>query len=361
MVLKIQKLIPMLLLICGFLVLSCMQDEPFKLEYQGFTPKEINEDWLLSTPEKENVNGAKLQSAFNTVYQENRFRLIRSVIIIRNGRIIAEVYPHDPDDMHKIQNVKSVTKSYTSILTGIALQYNYLESLSQTFSSIFPEYFTKYPEKAGITIRHALTMQTGLQYNDNEHGYNFRFSENIIDYILSSPLNGPAGEKFFYSDANPTLVSYAIQRKYGRSLGEFADEFLFTPLGITEWKWEASQDGISFGGSNLYLKPRDMAKFGQMLLQNGKWQGQQIVDSLWVAEATKAQYSEMYWAYGYYFWIMKDLKAYDAAGHGGQEIIVVPSKNLVVVVTAWLYITDTEWLRDNFCGTLLKNIIAACY
>jgi CubicO group peptidase (beta-lactamase class C family) len=337
-----------------------MDDEPFKIEYEGFTPREINDGWLISTPENESVDRAKLERVFNVVYREERFRLIRSVIIVRNGKIIAEAYPHDPNDIYKIQNIKSVTKSYTSILTGIALQHNYIDSLAQTFSNIFPEYFAKNPDKKDITIRHALTMQTGLQYNDEEHGYNFRFADNIIDYILTSPLNGPPGEKFFYCDDNPTLVSYAIQRKYGKSLSEFSDEFLFTPLGITEWKWEASKDGVNFGGSNLYLKPRDMAKFGQMLIQNGEWQNTQIVDSAWVVDATKAQYSEVnWWAYGYYFWIMNDLNAYDAAGHGGQEIIVVPNKNLVVIVTAWPYITDTEWLRDNFVGTLLKDIISA--
>ncbi|RJP70588.1 MAG: class C beta-lactamase-related serine hydrolase [Ignavibacteriales bacterium] len=361
MVMNIRQLTNVFLFVFSFLFFPCMEDEPFKLEYQGFAPKQINDGWLLSTPEKENVNREQLENVFNIVYKEDRFKLIRSVIIVRNGEIIAESYPHDPNDIYKIQNIKSAAKSFTSICTGIALQNKYLESTSQKFSDIFPEYFTKYPDKKEITIKNALTMQTGLYYTDEDHNYDFYFSDNIVDYILSSPLNGPPGNIFFYSDDNPTLISYAIQRKFGKSLGEFANEFLFVPLGITDWKWETSKDGVSFGGTNLYLKPRDMAKFGQMLLQNGKWNGQQIVDSLWIAEATKAQYSETYWAYGYLFWILKDLKAYDAAGHGGQEIIVVPSKNLVVVVTAWPYITDTEWLRDNFTGTLLKNIISACY
>lgn len=95
-----------------------------------------------------------------------------------------------------------------------------------------------------------------------------------------------------------------------------------------------------------------------MLLQQGKWQGQQIVDSTWIAEATKDRYAS---GYGYYFWLLPDLRAYCAAGHGGQYIIVVPAKNLVVVVPAWPYMQDTDWLRDNFLGTLLKDIISACY
>jgi CubicO group peptidase (beta-lactamase class C family) len=345
----------------NILFISCMQDEPFKLNYNGFTPISLNDGWMMSTPDQENMNGQKLDDVFEVAYRDNRFRLLRSLIVIRNGKIVAEAYPHDPNDMYQIQNVKSVAKSFTSILTGIAFQQHYLDSLSQAFSSIYPEYFEKYPEKAGITIEQALTMRTGLGLHGGDHSYNLYHSDNSIEFILSKPLYSAPGKEFFYTDDNPHLISYAIQRRYGKSLAQFADQYLFSPLGITEWQWEAPKDGVSFGGTNLYLKPRDMAKFGQMLLQNGKWQDKQIVDSAWVAEATRAQYSEQYWAYGYYFWIMKDLKAYDAAGHGGQEIIVVPYKNLVVVVTAWPYMTDTEWLRDNFCGTLLKDIIGACY
>ena len=347
------------MMICSCLFLmSCMDDEPFKRPYDGFNPRPLQDGWVISTPENEGMNRGRLDQVFQIAYREDRFRLLRSIIIVRNGRIVAESYAYDPEDIHRIQNVKSVTKTFASVLTGIALQRKVLDSLNQPFSAIYPEYFVSRPDKMGITIRHALTMRTGLQYNDEEHGYKFRFSENVIDYILSSPLNGPPDARFFYSDDNPTLVSYAIQRKYGKPMSDFANEYLFKPLAITDWQWESLNDGISFGGSNMYLKPRDMAKFGQMLLQYGKWQGRQIVDSAWIAEAARIQVQET--GYGYYFWILPDLGAYYAAGHGGQCIIVVPGKNLVVVVTAWPYMTDTGWLRDNFEGTLLKDVIAAC-
>ena len=337
---------------------ACMEDEPFKRPYEDFGPRQLADDWVVTTPENERMDRQKLDQVFRIAYREDRFRLLRSITIVRNGKIVAESYASDPDDVHRIQNVKSVTKTFTSILTGIALREKVLDSLDQTLSSIYPEYFAAYPDKKNITIRHALTMRTGLQYNDEEHAYKFRFSQNVIDYILSSPLNGPPDALFFYSDDNPTLVSYAIQRKYGKPMADFANEVLFRPLGIADWQWESLNHGISFGGSNMYLKPRDMAKVGQMLLQNGMWKGRRIVDSAWIAEATSIHVSQI--GYGYYFWILKELGAYQAAGHGGQSIIVVPGKNLVVVVTAWPYMTDTGWLRDNFEGTLLKDVIAAC-
>ena len=358
MAMKTEKVASALLLCASLTLISCMEDEPFKLPYQGFTPRTLEDGWVVSTPENESMNRQKLDQMFQIAYREDRLRLLRSITIVRNGKIVAETYAYDSEEINRIQNVKSVTKSFTSILTGIALQRKYLDSLAQPFSSIFPEYFVNHPDKKQITIRHALTMKTGLQYNDDEHGYKFRFSDNVIDYILSLPLNGPPDGLFFYSDDNPTLVSYAIQRKYGRPMSDFADEFLFKPLGITDWQWESANDGISFGGSNMYLKPRDMAKIGQLLLQRGKWQGRQIVESAWIAEAARTQVWET--GYGYYFWILEDLGAFAALGHGGQSIIVVPNKNLVVVVTAWPYMTDTGWLRDNFEGTLLKDVLAAC-
>jgi len=355
---KTRRSLTAALLCVNLLLVSCMEDEPFKLSYEGFTPHSLQDGWSVSSPESEGLSRQRLDQVFRVAYREDRFRLLRSITIVRNGRIVAESYLYDPQDIDRIQNVKSVTKTFTSILTGIALQRKYLDSLSQPFSVIYPEYFVNHADKKQITLQHALTMRTGLQYGDEDHHYKFRFSENVIDYILSSPLNGPPDGQFFYSDDNPTLVSYAIQRTYGKPMSEFANDVLFKPLGITEWKWESANDGINFGGSNLYLKPRDMAKFGQMLLQNGRWQGQQIVDSAWIAETTKTHVPEA--GYGYYFWILRDLAAYQAAGHGGQSIIVVPQKNLVVVVTAWPYMTDTGWLRDNFEGTLLKEVIAAC-
>jgi CubicO group peptidase (beta-lactamase class C family) len=358
MALTMKRFCTLLFLAMGAVAISCMEDEPFKRPYEGFNPRSLQDGWEISTPEDEGVNRQRLDQVFQVAYREDRFRLLRSITVVRNGKIIAETYACDPEDLHRIQNVKSVTKSFVSVVTGIALQRKVLDSLNQPLSSIFPECFANHPDKKDITLSNALTMRTGLQYNDEEHAYKFRFSSNVIDYILSSPLNGPPDAVFFYSDDNATLVSYAIQRKYGKPMADFANEFLFKPLGITDWHWESLNDGISFGGSNMYLKPRDMAKFGQMLLQNGKWQGHQIVDSAWIAEAASVKVQQT--GYGYYFWILRDLGAYQAAGHGGQSIIVVPGKNLVVVVTAWPYMTDTMWLRDNFEGTLLKEVIAAC-
>jgi CubicO group peptidase (beta-lactamase class C family) len=340
---------------------SCMKDMPFKLEYAGYAPLELGDGWVVSDPVRENIDPTRLTSVFRTVYRDDRFMMIRSLIVVRNGRIVAEAYPRSEEDIDQIQNIKSVTKSLTSILTGIAFQHGLLDSLSQTFSSIYPEYFTDRPDKAGITIEQALTMRTGLQLHGGDHSYQLYHSADPIAYILDFPLESAPGTEFWYTDDNPMLVSYAIQRRCGQPLAEFAREYLFEPLGITDWKWEAAGQEVNFGGSNSYLKPRDLAKIGQMLLQNGVWDGQPVVDPDWLAAATGPHVPMNDWAYGYYFWENLVDGFFWAAGHGGQTILIAPGKNLVVVVTAWPYVQDSPEFRDNIEFGLINQLLDGCH
>ena len=343
-----------------FTLISCMKDEPLKLPYSGFTPADIGDGWVLSSPDRENMDSLKLDEAFRYFYREDEFLLGRSMTVLRNGKIVAEAYSMEQNDIYQIQNIKSDTKSFTGILTCIALQKGILDSVKQRFSDIYPEYFKNHQDLTEITIEQALTMRTGLARDNKDDGYNFFMTENTIEFTLSSQKKYPAGTTFYYTDVNPQLVSYAIQRKYGKPLSEFAKEYLFDPLGIDEWYWQAGQDGVTYGASNLNLKPRDMAKFGQMLLQNGKWGNRQIIDSAWVGEATKQHVWLNGWAYGYGIWINPADKVYWAAGHGGQTIMVAPDKNLVVVITAWPYVKDDERWKDNFEYSLYKKVLESC-
>jgi CubicO group peptidase (beta-lactamase class C family) len=339
---------------------SCLKDEQFKLPYTGFQPAEIDDDWEISSLAAENIDSVKLDRAFRYIYREDEYYLVRSMIIVRNGKIVAEAYPHNPDDIYQINNIKSDTKSFTGILACIALQKGILDSVNQKLSDIYPECFVNHQDKKDITIDDALTMRTGCSGENEDSGYERFFTENSIEYALSSPWLYTRGVSFFYTDADPLLISYAIQKKYGKPLAEFAREFLFKPLGIDDLYWQATKDGITFGASNLSLKPRDMAKFGQMLLQYGRWQNHRIIDSTWVREATRPHYTRAGWAYGYYFWIYPDENVFWAAGHGGQTIMVAPDKNLVVVVTAWPYVQDNEKWKDNFEFYLYKLVLESC-
>ena len=349
-----------LMAVIVFSFASCMKNEPLKRPYTGFTPTQLDDGWVISSPSHENMDSLKLDEVYRYFYRDDQFLLGRSITIIRNGKIVAEAYSREQNDIYQIQNIKSATKSFTGILACIALQKGILDSVKQKLSDIYPEYFINHQDKKEITIEDALTMRSGLVGNNKNDGYKFFMTDNTVEFALSSPLRYPIGSTFFYVDVNPQLVSYAIQRKYGKPMSDFAKEFLFDPLSIEDWYWQAGNDGVTYGASNLNLKPRDMAKFGQMLLQNGKWGNHQVIDSAWLSEAIKKHVDYQSWGYGYYIWLNLVDKIYYAAGHGGQIIMVAPEKNLVVVVTAWPYVSDNEKWKDNFEYSLYKKVLESC-
>lgn len=117
------------IIISGLLFFSsCLKDEPFKLEYNDFVPQNIEDEWIISTPEEENIETERLETAYRIIYEDNRYRLIRSLLIIRNGKLVAEAYPHSLNDMHQLQNIQPATKAITSILTGIAFKNQLFDS-----------------------------------------------------------------------------------------------------------------------------------------------------------------------------------------------------------------------------------------
>jgi CubicO group peptidase (beta-lactamase class C family) len=339
---------------------SCLEDEAVKPEYKGFQPLVTGDDWQVSTPSAERMDEDLLNAAYQLVFNDERFVMARSLLVLRNGKIVAEAYPNHPGDAEKMENIQSCTKSFTSILTGIALEKHYLDSLQQPLSSICPEFFQNHPDKKNITIAHALTMKSGINFENGDHTeILYRTGGSSADYVLSLPVNYQPGIVFHYNDGTPHLLSAAIQSRYGKPLSSFAGEFLFKPLGITGWKWESAKDGTTFGAFSLFLKPRDCAKFGQLLLQKGRWGNRQLVDSTWIAKATAPVVTSEGPgpAYGYYFWVYPAMGAYAAVGHGGQYIFVVPSKKLVIIYTAWPY--TSRDMFDNF-GELADLIVKSC-
>jgi len=339
---------------------SCLNDEPIKLEYQGFQPVSRGDGWEISSPASENMDPLLVEKAFQLLYLDDRYVMARGLLVVRNGRLVAEVYPHSLGDIDRIENIQSSTKSFTSVLTGIALEKGFLDSLNQPLSQICPDAFTNHPEKTDITLRHALTMQTGINFDNDEDALDFyHASGSSVEFVLSKTQEYAPGVIFRYNDGAPQLVSAAIQRRSGKQLSAFAEEHLFTPLQIVDWKWESAKDGITFGAFSLFLTPRDLAKWGLMLLNNGSWNGQQVVDSAWIAEATQPLVNAGSYgaSYGYYFWVYPGYEGYAAVGHGGQRVFAVPSKSLLIVYTAWPYTSDK--LFDEF-AELADLIVASC-
>jgi len=279
-----------------------------------------------------------------------------SILIIRNGYMVTEAYwaPYNKNTTH---NIKSASKSIISALVGIALEKKYLNNLHQNVSEFFPEYVPE-PSKQDISLFDLLTMKAGFNWREDS-GPNPYDLENWIKI----PMRDRPGEKFEYNTTLTHMMSAILTKVCRQSTKNFADKYLFEPLGIQSYQWTKGSDGYYHGGSDIFLTPRDMAKFGYLFLNRGKWNQQQVVSEEWVKESTSLKVKipdNVNYAkdldYGYWWWIQE--KGYMAWGAGGQYIIVRPDLDLVVVITANGF-DDINRYGEFMKSFLEKNIYLA--
>ena len=159
---------------------SCLKEEKLKREYAGFTPRAAADGWETSTAFAENVNEALLEEAYALIYNEERFPMARSLLVIRNGKLIAEAYPNDEADFHRLNNIQSCTKSFTSLAVGVAINQGLITDLNEKLFAIYPQHFDNDIGKKQISLRHALRMQTGLEFDNGEHTLELYQTEVII-------------------------------------------------------------------------------------------------------------------------------------------------------------------------------------
>lgn len=257
---------------------------------------------------------------------------VRAVVVVRDGGLLFESYRAgtDPDALH---DVASVAKSVTSALIGIALAEGRIASLEQKAVDLLPRQLLPARDSRfnDVTLRHLLTMTSGL----GGPGAMTR-----VQPILQRSMHAAAGFVFQYSSAAEHLLSVILSHRTGMSAAAYAERKLFAPLGITHYNWFGDDDGYTFGSHDLFLRPQDMARIGQLYLQQGRWAGAQIVPAAYVAESVRVQVPPTSGAphgYGFLWWptvAIQDTPAYSAAGFGGQFIFVVPSRQLVVAAVS---------------------------
>jgi len=311
---------------------GCLTDPELKVAYEGYEPEVLNDGWETSTPEAADMDGEALERVFRDLFREDRHATVRALLVVRHGKLVAEGYARDPLDRNRIHNVQSVAKTVTSLLAGIALDEGVLPSLDEPLYALMPRYFDDDPRKRGLTLRHALTQQTGLDFYNPEDTGPFMYSRgSSLANVLHRPLAFDPGTDFYYSDGNPQLVSGAIQIASGMSMEAFAARRLFAPLGIDHWRWEHHADGVTFGANGLWLRPRDMARIGQLALDRGIWRGERVVSEDWIRESTRIHADG---DYGFYWWVYQGGRLIAARGAGGQAIVVAPELDLVVVETS---------------------------
>jgi len=306
------------------------------LSAANYWPKD---KWRTATPESQGMSSEILSDMMDLLWQTNHE--LDSILIVRNGYVVLDTYnyPEQPNLKHHLY---SCTKSVASTLIGIAIDKGYIKSIDQPLLDFFPEKVSRNPDnrKKKITLKHVLMMATGLKCQDSYlYGWkglhDMSKSEDFVQYMIDLPMVEAPGSRFEYCNGASYLLTAILQKATGKTGLEFAKEHLFNPLGISDVHWVAWR-GITIGWGSLHLRPRDMAKFGYLFLNNGKWNNQQIVSNKWVAESTQKQISATLTpGYGYQWWVLSP-DIYVAVGYAGQRIFVLKDKQMVVVFTSRL-------------------------
>jgi CubicO group peptidase (beta-lactamase class C family) len=299
-----------------------------------------NEYWTEISPELVRMDSTILD---NMIYDvENNYYGVYSILVIRNGFIVKEWYDLFASSDYLFR-LYSVSKSVTSILVGIALDKGYISSLDELVLDYFPDKDIANVDarKEAITIEHLLTMTTGLfwpeyyPYEDHRNPYNtWKASEDHVEFVLNRTMIAAPGETFNYNTGATHLLSAIIQRATNMSTSDFADQYLFGPLGIEHSIWLQDPQGVSCGGDGLFLRTRDMAKLGYLFLKGGRWGGKQIVSESWVRKSTSPLiYLDINSGYGYQWWVNPYSNCYRALGYGGQQINVYYTRDLLIMFT----------------------------
>lgn len=298
---------------------------------------------------------------------------LNSLLVVKDGKLVLEMYYPGEDitidnglsytwkdfDRDTLHCLASVSKSITSLAFGIAVDQGMVGDLDEKMFDSFPEYADANDAVRGeITLRHMLSMTTGLTwdedypYDDSRNDLNrMYYSPDPVRFMLEKRLDAMPGRTFIYNGGVTNLLGEILNRKSGTPLAKFAGDELFAPLGIRSYEWLTFPNApdMAVASSLLYLRPRDMAKIGQMVLQQGIWDGRQVVSAQWIGQSTAEAVPVSRHmgpavepnGYGYQWWrgafANADAQAVFAAGWGGQFIFILPEQNAVIVLTGSNY------------------------
>jgi CubicO group peptidase (beta-lactamase class C family) len=298
--------------------------------------------WASTTPEEQGMSSTTLNEMMQFI--EDSDAPIRGLVVTRNSYIVKEQYWafYTENTTH---HIFSCTKSFTSTLIGIAIKEGFIDNVSQRVVDFFPEMTIENRDsrKGNMTLEHVLTMTTGLDWNewnisytDPDNMYNQMFgSSNPVQFFLNLPTAYDPGTHWVYTTAASHLLSAIIQKATGMNARAFAEEYLFGPLNMTIGGWNVDPQGINNGGTQLYVSARSMAKLGLLYLNNGTWDGQEILTEDYVTRATSALVvTHLDWGYGYQWWIDTARTISSAQGSEGQYIFVDPKDNIVISIVA---------------------------
>jgi len=296
-------------------------------------------EWPTSTPAEQGMDATVLEGARTYAFQPGKNT--QGVVVTRHGTLVAEWY-EEGRDATSYGGSWSMAKSFTSALVGIAIQEKKIPGVDVKLVDYYPEWAGS--PREDITLENVLQMSTGLEWNEDYDVNNANGSDVVkllfttdspLAYVVAKPLDVAPNTMFKYSSGNTLLMSGVLQQATGKRAGDYAREKIFDKIGITNGEWWRAKTGETLTYCCVDMSTRDFAKFGLLYMQQGMWEGEQVVPSAWVdASLTPAT---TYEGYGYQWWLegktdsMLPPDLFMANGHDGQYIYVIPSLDLVVV------------------------------
>jgi len=289
---------------------------------------------------------------------------VRSLLVMHGGRVVADESYAGSGLNRQPVDVKSASKSVLSALVGIAIERGQIDGLDATVEELLPAYARGLDEaKRAITLGDLLAMESGLGSTSGEHYGAWVTTGDWTAAALARPLASEPGSEFTYSTGNSHLVSAILSEATGRTTLELARATLFDPLGVDVAGWQRSPEGYYLGGNSLRIAPRDLATFGRLYLERGRWEGRQLVPAEWIEVSTRRHsegWPDRYGAYGYLWWLPPDdsWDSFAAIGYGGQFLYIVPELDMLAVVTSTLEGKGAEWDREAF-AILREDVFGA--
>ncbi len=341
-------LMKQLLCITVYVLMACSVPRE-KYSYQ--TPAPLEDGWQTGSLSSLGIDTALYSRFFDSLPAPKKHNL-HSFLLIKNNKLILEEYFGEEGPLVS-HDLRSTTKSITALLVGIAVDKGYIKSIDEPVSTYLKGYWpakSKDARKDSLTIRHLLTMSSGLSCNDwkpdspgnEEKMYK---TQDWLSFMANLPMQTLPGKESRYCTGGVVLLGEIISQASGMRVDQFARQHLFEPLGIKSAKWSYFKDDQKVDtGGHLYLTSREVAKLGQLVLNQGKWGQQQLVSSNWINLAAREQVRlDDKIAYGFLWWKHRftvnqtQLEATFAQGNGGQLLFVFPDLQLVAVFTGGNY------------------------
>lgn len=288
--------------------------------------------WTQITPAEAGLNPELIKEATDNA---RRLSNLFSLLVVKNNKIVVEEYFSGHDRRDKF-HLRSITKNITSAATAIAIEKKLLDSLEASIAPHFSHYAAK--GKESVTIQNVLNMQTGIEWNEDEEVIA------LIDHLIEDPVADqldrdfadPPGSAFNYNSASPHLLAEMISNRSGQSYEQFVKENVLDALGIGDVEWERDAQGRVWGGFGLQMTTRDLARFGLMYLNEGKWNDEEVITESWVEKSAVGQ-AETPFANTFYsmqWWISdnRDTPLFYGQGYGGQGLLLLPAHEMMVIV-----------------------------